>query len=258
VPRYFSLMHRMLSFGRLTLTAGFIGILGLTLAGCHTTSSASPAGSAVTASPRLSVPGTHESTTVYRVSSPVSSLVVTGHVGDVTVVGGGSATLVTQQIDYSKTPPATSRSINGRTLTVTYTCPVQLVCGVAYIIQVPRDVAVQATTDTGAVRLTGLAASVTAKSDVGFITATSLTGASVRLTTGVGGISATFTAAPATVDAVTRVGAITLRVPDAATYKVSVDHHLGKATVSVRQSSSAPHAITVVDDVGDVLIAPLA
>ncbi|HUA31325.1 MAG TPA: hypothetical protein VMC03_20755, partial [Streptosporangiaceae bacterium] len=189
---------------------GLIGILGLTLAGCHATSSASPADSvspAVTASPHLSVPGTHQSTTVYRVSSPVSEVVVTGHVGDVTVAGGGSATLVTQQIDYSKTPPSTSRSINGRTLTVTYTCPVQLVCGVAYIIQVPRDVTVRATTGTGAIRLTGLTASVTAKSDVGNITATSLSGALVSLTTGVGGISATFTAAPATVEALARVGA---------------------------------------------------
>jgi len=249
VPRYYSVMQRML---------GLIGILGLTLAGCHATSSASPADSAVTASPHLSVPGTHESTTVYRVSSPVGAVVVIGRVGDVTVIGGGSATLVTQQVAYSRTPPATSRSVKGRTLTVTYTCAVQVVCGVAYIIQVPRDVAVQATTDTGAIRLTGLAASVTAKSDVGNITATSLAGAMVKLTTGVGGISATFSAAPATVEALTRVGAITLRVPDAESYKVSVDDHVGKATVSVRQSSSAPHAITVVADVGNVLIAPLA
>jgi hypothetical protein len=37
-----------------------------------------------------------------------------------------------------------------------------------------------------------------------------------------------------------------------------VDAHLGKATVSIPQSSSSPHAITVTDDVGTVLIGPLA
>jgi hypothetical protein len=267
--------------GRLTLIAGVTGIVGLTLAGCHTgnaaspaisaspaTSAASPATPATSAtsaaspaagpSPGFSVPGTHESTTAYQISSPVGTVVVISHVGDVTVIGGGSATVVTQQAAYSRTPPVTSRTISGRTLTVTYTCPAQLVCGVAYIVRVPRDVAVQATAGAGSIRLTGLAGSVTAKADVGYITATGLTGDLVRLTTDVGGISATFTATPATVEAFTRVGGITLRVPRSASYEVSVHDHLGKATVSVRQSSSARHAITATTDVGAVLIAPLA
>lgn len=251
--------------GELMLIAVAFGIAGVALAGCHTANAASSAtasgvsaGRTVAASPGLSVPGTHKSTTVYHVSSPVSTVVVTSHVGDITVIGGGSATSITQQVAYSSTPPVTIRSISGRTLTVRYTCHVQLVCGVAYIIRVPRDVSVQATARAGAIRLTGLAGRVTAKADVGFITATGLTSASVSLTTDVGGISATFTAAPAAVDARTRIGSITVRVPDSASYKVSVDDHFGKVTVSVRQSSSAPHAITAVTDIGAVLIAPLA
>jgi hypothetical protein len=264
--------------GRLTLIAGVTGIVGLTLAGCHTgnaaspatsaspvTSAASPATPATSAaspaagpSPGFSVPGTHESTTVYQISSPVGTVVVISHVGDVTVIGGGSATVVTQQAAYSRTPPVTSRTISGRTLIVTYTCPAQLVCGVAYILRVPRDVAVQATAGAGSIRLTGLAGSVTAKADIGYITATGLAADLVSLTTDVGGISATFTATPATVEALTRVGGITLRVPRSASYEVFVHDNLGKATVSVRQSSSARHAITATTDVGAVLIAPLA
>jgi hypothetical protein len=283
VPRYLAVMDR---FGLLTrmsgpmLTAAAAGIVCVALAGCHaanaansptapttsaptasaSTTSASTAstGRAVAASPGLSIPGTHKSTTVYHVSSPVSTVVVTTHAGDVTVIGGGSATSITQQVDYSSTPPATIRSINGRTLTIAYTCSPQVVCGVAYIIRVPRDVTVRATAGAGAIRLTGLAGTVTAKADVGFIAATGLAGASVSLTTDVGGISATFTATPATVQALARVGGITLRVPSSASYKVSADAHVGRATVSVRQSSSAPHAITAVTDVGDILIAPLA
>ena len=98
---------------------------------------------------------------------------------------------------------------------------------------------------------------MTGKADVGFIAATGLTGDLVSLTTDVGGISATFTATPAAVAARTRVGAITLRVPGSASYKVSVDDHLGRATVSVRQSSSAPHTITATTDAGAVLVAPV-
>ena len=187
-------------------------------------------------------------------------MIVISHVGDITVIGGGlttSAATVTQEADYSSSPPATSRTISGKTLTVTYTCPVQLVCGVAYIVRVPRDVTVQATAGAGAIRLTGLGGRVTAKADVGSIAATGLTGSVVSLTTDVGGISATFAATPTTVQAMTRVGGITLRVPGTVSYKVSVDAHLGKATVSIPQSSSSPHAIAVTDDVGTVLIGPL-
>jgi hypothetical protein len=245
------------------LTAGVAGLLGLVLAGCH---SASPAASATvvhaatatpTPSPGFSIPGTHRSTTVYQISSPVSSVVVTSHVGDVTVIGG-SSTSVTQEADYSSTPPVTSRTISGGTLTITYTCPVELVCGVAYVVQVPRDVAVQATAGAGSIRLTGLGGRVTAKADVGSIAATGLTGSIVSLTTDVGGISATFAATPTTVQALTKVGGITLRVPGTASYKVSADAHLGKATVSIPQSSSSPRAITATADVGAVLIGPLA
>jgi hypothetical protein len=262
VPRYLACMYRMRGFGRLTLISGVAGVVGLTLAGCHAASAASPpastTGAAATASARLSVPGTHKSTTVYRISSPVSTVVVISHVGDVTVIGGGSATVVTQQVAYSSRPPLTSRTISGGTLTVAYTCPAQLVCGVAYVIQVPREVAIQATAGAGSIRLTGLAGSVTAKADVGDITASGLTGDQVSLTTDVGGISATFTAAPSAVEARTRIGGITLRVPGSGAYKVSVHDHLGRVTVSVRQSSSARNAITASTDVGAVLIAPEA
>jgi hypothetical protein len=252
---------------RMPVAAGVAGFLALVLAGCHSGSAASPAASATvvpvsTATPSsgFSVPGTHRLTTVYRVSGAISSVVVISHVGDVTVIGGasGSATSVSQEAEYSSTPPVTSRVISGGTLTVTYTCPTQLVCGVAYVVRVPRDVMVQASADAGTIRLTGLGGQVTANAKVGSISATGLTGSIVSLTTDVGGISATFAGTPATIQAVTRVGAITLRVPGSASYKVSVTDHLGKATVSIPQSASSPHAITVTADVGTVLIGPLA
>jgi len=250
---------------RSLLLAGLLGLLGLALAGCHATTAASPVpaatssahAAAATASPSLSIPGTHKSTTVYQISSSVSTVVVISHAGNVTVTGGsGPATSVTQQIAYSKTPPVTTRVVSGGTLTITYSCPVELICGVAYVVQVPRDVTLRANAGAGAIRLSGLAADVTAKADVGFISATGLTGASVSLTTGVGGITATFASAPAVVQALTRVGAITLRVPGGASYKVSAHAHLGKATVSVPQSSSSAHAITATTDVGSVVVGP--
>jgi hypothetical protein len=246
----------------LALITGVIGFAGLTLAGCHATSAASPATPApstasASASPGLSVPGTHQATTRYQITSTVSTVVVVSHVGNVTITGGnGPVVSVTQQAYYSKTPPVAIRIVSGKTLTVTYSCPAQLVCGVAYTLAMPRSVAVQVTAGAGAIRLAALAGSVTAQADVGLINATGLTGASVSLSTRVGGISASFAATPATVRASARVGAITLHVPGTASYQVAADAHVGKATVSTRQSSSSAHVITATTDVGAILVAP--
>jgi hypothetical protein len=163
-------MYRM----RLLPALAGLGIISvLALAGCHATDSASspaPASaqaSTISPSPGLSVPGTHKSAIVYRISSPVSTVVIISHVGDITVTGGsGSSTSVTQQATYSKTPPVTTRTISGKTLTVTYTCPSQVVCAVAYVVQVPRGVTVRAQASAGAVRLSGLAGNVTATANV--------------------------------------------------------------------------------------------
>src|ERR1700683_2309725 len=115
----------------------------------------------------VSIPGTHRSTAVYQIGSPVSTLVVTGHAGDVTVTGGaGPGTSVTEQVTYSKTPPATTRTFGGGALTVTYSCPAEIVCTVSYDIQVPRNAAVRITTAAGGIRLSGLAGNVTAQADV--------------------------------------------------------------------------------------------
>jgi hypothetical protein len=255
-------MYRM----RLLPPLAGLGILSaLTLAGCHATDSASspaPASaqaSTISPSPGLSVPGTHKSAIVYRISSPVSTVVVISHVGDITVTGGsGSSTSVTQQATYSKTPPVTTRTISGKTLTVTYACPSQVVCAVAYVVQVPRGVTVRAQASAGAVRLSGLAGNVTATAKVGFIDATGLSGSSVSLTTDGGGINASFTAAPATLQAVAHIGAINLHVPGTVSYKVSADARVGKADVGVRQDSSSGHVITATTDVGAINVATSA
>ncbi len=236
-------------------------IAGMAVSGCQVSSASTAASprqpsATLTASPAVSIPGTHHSTAVYAISSPVSALVVMSQVGNVTVTGGsGSTASVTAVSTYSTKPPATTATDSGGTLAVSYTCPTELVCAVYYDIQVPRTAAVQVTADAGKIVLSGLAGRVTAKADVGLITATGLTGSSVSLTTDVGAITAGFAAAPATIAAVTRVGAITLRVPAAASYTVTANARLGQVTIRISQAPSAPHTITATTDVGAILVA---
>jgi hypothetical protein len=240
--------------------AGLAVLAGLAVAGCQSSVINSTTSTVVSSgSSGVSIPGTHRSTTVYQIASPVSTLVITGHAGDVTVTGGaGPGTSVTEEVTYSKTPPATTRTFGGGTLTVTYNCPAEIVCTVSYDIQVPRNAAVQVTTAAGGIRLSGLAGNVTAQADVGIITADGLSGPSASLTTTVGAITAAFTAAPATVRATANVGAVTVRVPAGTSYQVSADARIGKATISVPQSPSASHVITATTDVGTILVGPPA
>jgi hypothetical protein len=240
--------------GSLALIAA---LAGLALAGCQATSTSSPSPAASAPGPGVSIPGTHRAAKTYQISSPVSTVVVTGHAGNVTVTGGsGPGISVTEQVLYSRTPPVTTRTVSGGTLTVTYTCATQVVCGVTYTLSVPRSVALQVTAGAGSIRLSGLAGSVTAKANVGIINATGLTGASASLTTDVGAITASFAVAPATVQASARVGAITLRVPGGTSYRVTANAHVGKATVSTAQSATSAHAITATTDIGAIDIAP--
>src|SRR2546429_4520648 len=102
--------------GSLALITGLLGMAGLGLAGCTSSSSSPGAGSTpgtgsspgtASASPGLSVPGTHKATARYQITAPVSTVVIVSHVGNVTVTGGtGPGASVTQQVYYSKTPPA--------------------------------------------------------------------------------------------------------------------------------------------------------
>ena len=239
--------------GGLALVAGLVG---LGLAGCST-GRAPQSTATASASPGLSIPGTHRSTTTYRIASPVSTVVIVSHVGNVAVTGGsGPDTSATEQVTYSKTPPVTTRTVSGRTLTITYSCPAQLVCTVGYLVQVPRGAAVQVTAGAGSVRLTGLAGNVTASADAGLISATGLTSASVSLTTQVGTVTAAFATPPAMVQAVSRVGAVTVRVPGGTSYRVSADAHVGHAAISVPQSASSAHVITATTDVGAITVGP--
>lgn len=236
-----------------------LGLLVLATTACHTATAATPrlsvSAAEAAATPSLSVPGTHTSVATYRIASPVSTLVVTSHVGNITVAGSDRSDVsITEQVAYSSTAPSTTRTLAGRTLTVGYSCHVQLACGVAYIIDVPDGVTVQAATGTGAIHLSGLAGSLTAKTDVGYIDASGLRCAAATLTAHAGGIDATFAAPPSSVTASTDAGGVTLHVPASFAYHVTTHDLVGKATVSVPQAAGSSRSLSARTDLGTILI----
>jgi len=202
--------------------------------------------------------GTHNApATTFTVSAHVTTVVIKGGAGSIDVTGSARRTvMVTQQASYSKTPPATTRNVSGSTLTLGYGCPSQLVCSVSYVLQVPRGVAIRAGTQAGSVTLTTLAGPVTAQTDAGLITADGLTSPTADLKSNAGGIVATFSAAPGSVRASTNIGAITVNVPNSASYKITTHTYVGSSTITVRKDAASPHVITASSDLGSITIGP--
>jgi hypothetical protein len=193
----------------------------------------------------------------FTVSARVTAVVIDGGSGSVDVTGSSRTTVsVSQHASYSKTPPSTKHVLHGRTLTMSYTCPVQLECGVSYNVQVPRGVAVSVSTSAGSVTLTALAGKVSARADAGLITAVALGSAVASFKSDAGGVIATFSAAPTSLTATTNVGPITLTVPGSVAYLVDAHTVIGSATVTVKRSTSSAHSISARSDVGSVSINP--
>jgi hypothetical protein len=193
----------------------------------------------------------------FTVTARVTTVVINGGAGTIDVTGSSrGSVLVSQQFSYSKTPPAATHTLSGTTLTLSYTCTSQLVCGVAYVVQVPRGVAVKAVTRAGSITLTSLAGPVSARTTAGLITAISLSSPTADLKSNAGGIDATFSAAPVSVRASTNVGPITLNVPGSASYKIDTHTFVGSSTVTVRKNAASPRMITASSDLGSITIDP--
>jgi hypothetical protein len=193
----------------------------------------------------------------FTITGHVTTVVIDGGASSISVTGSDrSSILVSQQTSYSKTPPATSRRVAGGTLTLSYSCTAQFVCGVEYDVQVPRGVAVRASTRAGAITLTSLGGDVNAQTNAGLITANDLSSATVALKSNAGGIIAAFSSAPGSVNASTNIGAISITVPGAAYYQIHTHTYVGSSTVTVRKNSASPHVITASSDLGSITIGP--
>ena len=193
----------------------------------------------------------------FTVTGRVTSVVIHGGSGSVDVTGtSGSTVTVSQQASYSSTPPAAAHVLRGTTLTVSYSCPTELVCGMSYDVQVPRDVALSVSTSAGSVTLTSLAGTVFARAAAGLITAVDLRCAVASFNANAGGVIATFSTVPRSLTASTNIGPITLTVPGSVAYQVTAHTVVGTSTITVRRGGSSAHSISARSDLGSISISP--
>jgi DUF4097 and DUF4098 domain-containing protein YvlB len=193
----------------------------------------------------------------FTITGHVTTVIIDGGSSSITVTGSDRGTiLVSQQASYSKTAPATSRRVADGTLTLSYSCGGQLVCSVQYDVQVPRGVAVRASSRTGSITLTSLTGDVTAQTDAGLITTNDLSSATVALKSNAGGIIAAFSAVPGSLSAATNIGSISITVPTTVSYQIHTHTYLGSSTVRVTKNPASRHVITASSDLGSISISP--
>jgi hypothetical protein len=194
---------------------------------------------------------------VFTVSARVTAVVVNGGSGSIDVTGSSRSTVaVSQQASYSGKPPTDAHVLRGTTLTLSYSCPSEFLCGVSYAVEVPAGVTVTVATGTGPITLTSLAGTVTARADAGLITADDMRSAVASFKSNAGGVEATFAVAPRTLTATTDVGPITLTVPGSVGYRLSTHTIVGTSTVTVRRSDDAAHSISASSDLGSISVSP--
>jgi hypothetical protein len=244
--------------GRAGALAVLTGAAALAVSGCY-----------VDAGPQL-----QDRTRTYPVSPPVHTLVVSNRVGDVHVTGGAGPVSVTERIRYRHQPPQTRHAVRAGTLTLTGDCPVSQACDVEYHVRVPPGTTVTIDDRVGNIRLSALTGQVRARTGAGGIALRSLSGAvqarenagsisgsdmssgTATLNTNVGSIDLAFSAAPATVAAVTGIGSILLRLPRGVAYAVHASTSVGTIHVTVPRAASSAHSITARTQTGSITIQP--
>lgn len=126
-------------------------------------------------------------------------------------------------------------------------------CSVGFIVTVPSEFDVEVSTDNGRIDLDGIDGDVDLTTDNGAIEATALGAPAVGAESDNGRIRLTFDDAPMSVTAETDNGAISVRLPDAATpYAVDADSDNGAVDVDVLTDSSARREVAARSDNGTI------
>lgn len=206
---------------------------------------------------KLGTAAHYPAATSFTIDSRVTTVVIDSGSGSVDVTGSDRSTVgVSQQAAYSTKPPVPRHVLSGTTLTLSYGCATELSCSISYTVAVPRAVAVRVSAGAGEVTLTSLAGPATAQTSSGQITAVNLSSAQVSLKSAAGGIIATSSAPPRSLNASTKVGAIALTVPGSVAYKISTRTFVGTSTITVRKSARSRYAISASSDLGSISISP--
>ncbi len=201
----------------------------------------------------------HEDTASYDVTDKVAALRVEADSGSVEVVESDRQGIrVTERLTWHKDKPKTSHEVRGDTLELAFTCPttwgwgaVGTTCDVSYQVEVPRQLRVKVTSDSGDVTLKDLSGSLEATTDSGAIETIGLTGKQVSTKTDSGDMTLAFTGRPGKVTTATDSGKTVIHVPQGP-YDIVTRTDSGNKDIGVAGDPSADSSIDASSDSGDL------
>jgi hypothetical protein len=194
----------------------------------------------------------------YQVGS-ITNLKINARSASVTIATTAAGpTTVSETLRFTGDKPATTHQLVGQTFQLTETgCPgVNLRCDVEYKISVPKQTAVQISTQAGQVTVHGLAGALDVTSDAASVTGDGLSSATAKVTTKAGFVKLAYQGAPTDLSVSTDAGGIQLKLPPNASYAVQITKTVGVANVKVPKDATSPHKITAHTAVGAVTINP--
>jgi hypothetical protein len=209
-------------------------------------------------------------TRTFTVPQPVTALAVDSYGAPVRITAGPvSRVQVTETVAYSGkagppspwaagpggTDPWVTDTVSGGRLTLAAPgCADDSGCSVTFILTVPAGTAADVDTDGGPLVVDGLAGSLTASSDGGFVDAQGLTSPDATVTTGGGPTVLGFGAAPRAVTVTTSGGSAQIGVPGGP-YALTASSGGGLESVAIA-TAPAGRSLRVATGGGPLLIAP--
>ncbi|MFE3453070.1 DUF4097 family beta strand repeat-containing protein [Nonomuraea sp. NPDC059194] len=203
--------------------------------------------------------GAKERDTVsYDVAEKVAAVKIEGDSGAIVVTESDRKGIhVTETLTWRKSKPEPTHKVQGDTLVLEFTCPVTVglgSCDVAYEVEVPRGLRIEAGSDSGEVTLRALSGEVEAKSDSGRIEARDLTAKRVRAESDSGDMTLVFAQQPDKVTTSTDSGRTEVRVPEGP-YKITTSTDSGDEKVGAKNDASASRVIDMSSGSGDLELA---
>jgi len=220
----------------------------------------------------------HDSTRTMVFSEPVTQVRVQADTGQVRISAGarGQGSTVTSRAVSAFRTAEHHESVQDGVLQVSTGCRGSLAlmgdsCSVDFDIVVPPGTAVNVTTSTGDVNVSGTGEAVNVRSDTGDVhvdksgglvrlasntgdlSAEELTGERVSATTDTGDIELEFDAAPNQVEATSETGDLHVVVPrDGTLYQVQADSSLEEPQLDLPRSSASSRVISLRTDSGTI------
>jgi hypothetical protein len=196
-------------------------------------------------------------TTSYRVLGDLAGVRMDLGAADVEIDGGGSAVEVRRVESFAFGHPVIERHrVESGRLQITSRCPRQVLggCRPTYHVTVPDNVAVEVTTSSGSVHLSGVRASVSIQTGSGGVGASGFCGFSLRAISEAGDVNAAADCSTERLELRSRSGDVRAVVP-AGRYRVDAETDTGRQVVrGVTPDEDAPYQVQALSTTGNVSV----